>query len=140
MQDGRSLRIWVWVVAVLGYLILPVIVFFSVLGVGADRAFGGTSGPPGGVAGIGVFVIPILTWVITVSLHHERLTLGDTARDGVFLNWVGGVLVAGLVVGTVGSYVVPWAAEYLQTHERASVAVGAQEVLGTQVHGTGLSA
>lgn len=126
MQDVRSLRAWVWVIAVLGYLILPVVAFFSLLGIGlGDLVQAG--GPPGGVAGVGVFVIPVLTWVITVALHRERRTHGDTARDGVVLNWIGGVLVAGLVVGTVGSYVVPRAVEYLESHERASVAVGAQE-------------
>ncbi|MFI6423742.1 hypothetical protein [Promicromonospora sp. NPDC050880] len=125
MHDGRSLRAWVWVIAVLGYLILPVVAFFPLVGGGLGD-LGTTGGPPGGVAGIGLFVIPVLTWVITVALHRERRTHGERALDGVVLNWIGGVLVTALVVTAAGSYVVPRAVDYLEHHERQSAAVGAE--------------
>lgn len=123
MQDGRSRQAWVWVIAVLGYLILPVIAFFSILDGSLVNVMGGSGMPPvGGVAVAGTFVIPVLTWVITLALHRERRAHGEKAFDGVIVNWVGGILVAGLVGATLGSYAFPLVSEYLQTHERASVA------------------
>ncbi|MFI8524865.1 hypothetical protein ACIGB8_10480 [Promicromonospora sukumoe] len=126
MQDGRSRQAWVWVIAVLGYLILPVIAFFSILDGSLVNVMGGRSSgsmpPVGGVAVAGTFVIPVLTWVITLALHRERRAHGEKAFDGVVINWVGGILVAGLVGATLGSYAFPLVSDYLQTHERASVA------------------
>ncbi|MCP2262740.1 hypothetical protein ACFQHV_00710 [Promicromonospora thailandica] len=119
MQDVRSLRAWVWVIAVLGYLILPVVAFFSLLGLGPGEVFGRSGGLEGlgGVAGIGMFVIPVLTWVITVALHRERRAHGERAVDGVVLNWVGGMLIVVLVLTTAGASLVPRITDYLERHE-----------------------
>lgn len=128
MHDSRGLRIWAWVIAVLGYLLLPVVAVVWMLRAHLDEALSGTfsdgARAVGGIAGGGMVVIPVLTWVITLALHRERRARGERALDGVLLNWVGGILVACLVVVTFGSPYLPRLNEYLEHHGPASVAAG----------------
>lgn len=129
MQDGRSLQAWVWVVAVVGYLIVPYSA--GVLGVGLSLggALGGMADEAertaGAAAGFGVFVVPVLAWVISLALHHERRAHGQRALDGVVLNWIGGLLVACLAVTVFGAYGMPRVNEYLERREQASIEDGA---------------
>jgi hypothetical protein len=129
MDKGRSLQAWVWVVAVLGYLILPIVGFYVSLGVGLEGALGGTPSrgeqAAGGVAGIGMFVFPVLAWLINLALHHERRAYGEQAVDGVVLNWIGGLLVAAVVVIIANLYALPRVNEYLERREQEDVADGA---------------
>ena len=129
MDEGRSLRAWVWIVAVLGYLILPIVGFYVSLGVGLEGALGGMPSrgeqAAGGVAGVGMFVFPVLAWFINLALHHERRAYGEKAVDGVVLNWIGGLLVAVAVIILVGLYVLPRVNEYLERREQEDVADGA---------------
>jgi len=126
MHDSRGLRIWAWVIAVLGYLLLPVVTIVWILRAHLDDALSATfadgARAVGGIAGGGMVVIPVLAWVITLALHRERRARGERALDGVLLNWVGGILVAGLVVVTFGSPYLPQLDEYLERHGPASVA------------------
>lgn len=129
VDEGGSLQVWVWIVAVLGYLVLPIVGIFVSLGVGLESALGGVPSQgeraAGGAAGIGVFVFPVLAWFINLALHHERRMYGEKAVDGIVLNWIGGLLVAAVVVIIAGVYALPRIDEQIERREQESVADGA---------------
>jgi hypothetical protein len=126
---GEALAAWSWAIAVAGYLVAPVICFFAMLGIGLGSALGGvtTAGEQvlGEVAAAGLFLGPIVTWIVTLVLHRRRRALGQKSVDGTILNWIGGLVLGTMAVIAFGLFVQPRVTERLERLEQERVEEGA---------------
>ncbi|MCP2283625.1 hypothetical protein APR04_002533 [Promicromonospora umidemergens] len=123
------LAAWSWAIAVAGYLVAPVVCFFTVVGIGLEGALGGltTAGDRvlGEVAAAGLLLGPVATWIVTLALHRKRRALGQKSLDGTILNWIGGLILATMAAIALVLFVQPQVAERLERLEQERVADGA---------------